>query len=211
MGRIATKKSNRNAFKFGGTTLTWIEIIAAFIAGGGIQYILNWLTARKNSDRDDFTKIVETWQLDNERLRHENDRLESELNKIRTELADLRAKVILMESAHSDAPLPMWLKDSKGIMLSVNKAYEDAFLIPIGKTASEYIGNTDYSVWPPKIAAEYQKNDAEVLSNGLPWRGVEPVLQSDGTTTDWYILKYVRYAGTIKLGVAGIAIPMRWN
>lgn len=191
--------------------MNWVEISIALVTGGALQYSLNYIIAKKNASRDDFTRIVETWQKDNERLREENEKLNEELHKIRTELADLRAKVILMESAHSDAPLPMWLKDSNGVMLSVNRAYEETFLRPLGKNASQYIGNKDFDIWPIEIAKQYQKNDNDVLRSGFPWRGTEPVLQADGTSENWYILKYVRYAGTIKLGVAGIAVPINWK
>lgn len=190
--------------------MNWIELGVAFGSGTVIQYVVTYINSKRTNNRDDFSKIVETWQHDNERLRSENEKLERELHVIRLELNELRAKVILMESAHSDAPLPMWLKDTKGIILSVNRSYEETFLIPLNKTANDYIGNTDFAVWPPEIAAQFQKNDSHVLKTGKPWRGVEEI-QTETGIQKWNVLKYVRYAGTIKLGVAGIAIPINWD
>lgn len=189
---------------------TIIHLLGAGLAGGAVGQVLNYAIRSHNSKRDDFATIVKTWQEDNHRLRTENESLRSRLNRIEEEVYDLRSKVILMESAHTDAPLPMWLKDAKGIILSVNKAYEETFLAGMGKTASDYIGYDDYSVWPDDIAAVYRVNDARVIRGKKPWRGREPVIVN-GNKEDYRILKYPRYAGNIFLGIAGIAIPEKWD
>lgn len=77
--------------------LNWIELIVAFVAGGGTQAVLNYITSIKESKRDDFEKIVETWEQDNERLRKENDVLRAEIKNLQEQLNTLKARVAHLE------------------------------------------------------------------------------------------------------------------
>ncbi len=156
---------------------------------------------------DEFKKVFEVWQEDNKRLREREKALLEEVVKLREEVADLRNKIVLLESAHQDLPLPAWLKDTKGVMLAVNAAYEDTFLVPRGFNAVDYIGHTDHAVWPEDIANQYQKHDKMVLRSGKMWHGSEKIPNNDGEVEEWSIIKYVRYSGRTKIGIAGIAIP----
>lgn len=180
-----------------------VQLVLAAISGGVVAAVLNYFTNARTAKKSEFDIVVATWQHDNDRLRNENAVLHTELQSLRLELADLRSKVILMESAHSDAPLPMWLKDINGRMLSVNKAYEESVLIPMGKTATDYIGKTDFDIWPKEIAAVFKKNDIEAIETGRAVWAIE-----EGNGQKYQVIKYIRYAGNIKLGIAGIAIPM---
>lgn len=77
--------------------MNWIEIIIAFLTGGGVQAAFNYWSASKSSKRDDFEKIVETWEQDNERLRKENADLHKEINDLREQLNTLKARVSQLE------------------------------------------------------------------------------------------------------------------
>jgi PAS domain-containing protein len=180
------------------------QLIIAAISGGAVAAILNYLSSGRAAKKDEFDVVVETWRKDNERLRAENAALGAELHQMRIEIGDLRSKVILMESAHTDAPLPMWLKDLNGRMLSVNKAYEEAFLLPIGKDASDYIGRYDVDIWGEEVAKGFRENDLEAINSDAPIWKIENV----GELGNHKVVKYVRMAGKVKLGIAGIAIPI---
>ncbi len=54
------------------------------------------------------------------------------------------------------------LKDRKSVYLAVNPA----FCNHVGKKAQEVIGKTDFDLFPPDAAAQYQQEDAEVLDSG---------------------------------------------
>lgn len=190
--------------------MNYLELISAFVGGGLVQSGLNYVLSSRTARKDELSQVIATWQADNERLRKENQVLHEEMRGLRDEVADLRAKVILMESAHTDAPLPMWLKDTMGRMLSLNSEYERCFLAPFGKTADDYIGQYDEDVWDEATAGQFRKNDSLALLNGV-WKGTEQVPLPDGTMEDWLILKYTRMAGRVKIGIAGIAIPTRWD
>lgn len=77
--------------------MNWTEIGIAFIAGGGIQALLNHFIAGKTQKRDDFEKIVETWETDNARLRKENSDLHTELEDLRNQLSSLKLRVMELE------------------------------------------------------------------------------------------------------------------
>lgn len=74
----------------------------------------------------------------------------------------LRVKTQSIETIGS----AFWIKefvDGKFIMRYLNLEYERIFLIPNGKSRSDYIGNTDYDVWSEEIAKAYERHDFAAL------------------------------------------------
>jgi len=196
--------------------MDYIEIISAAVGGGFLTKLFDYLMNLRKAESDDFDTIVAQWQQDNERLRQENKEHERRQNELYKKIAEhekklsaLNAKLLVMESSYMHIPLPSWLKDIDGTMLAVNDAYEMYFLIPNGFVKSDYIGKTDSDVWPENIAQEFIGNDILTLqSEKKIWFGKETILIKDVDVSDnWRVLKYVRYAGNIAVGVAGIAIP----
>ena len=196
--------------------MDYIEIISAAVGGGFLTKLFDYLMNLRKAESDDFDTIVAQWQQDNERLRQENkehkdrqDELYKKIAEHEKKLSALNAKLLVMESSYMHIPLPSWLKDIDGTMLAVNDAYEMYFLIPNGFVKSDYIGKTDSDVWPENIAQEFIGNDILTLqSEKKIWFGKETILIKDVDVSDnWRVLKYVRYAGNIAVGIAGIAIP----
>jgi hypothetical protein len=196
--------------------MDYIEIISAAVGGGFLTKLFDYLMNLRKAESDDFDTIVAQWQQDNERLRQENkehkdrqDELYKKIAEHEKKLSALNAKLLVMESSYMHIPLPSWLKDIDGTMLAVNDAYEMYFLIPNGFVKSDYIGKTDSDVWPENVAQEFIGNDILTLqSEKKIWFGKETILIKDVDVSDnWRVLKYVRYAGNIAVGVAGIAIP----
>jgi hypothetical protein len=190
------------------------ELVVAFLGGGAVSGFLQYLLGNKNSKRDDFKVLVDALQDDNSKIRDLVEKLQSKVTQyaieretLHAELIELRASVQLLESAHQDLPLPMWLEDMSGRMLAVNMAYEENFLIPLGLTASDYMGKLDTEIWPDVTAKQFMGNDEMVKRTGQVWRGTEVVPTKNGDVS-WTIIKYVRYAGRTKIGVAGLAIPV---
>ena len=194
------------------------SIIIAVFSGGAATKIFDFFIAKERVNQDEFQAIVEQWQSDNERLRDENENyrkvekdLYKKLSSLEKQIQNLQTKLLLMESAHQHLPIPSWLKDTDGKMLSVNKAYETNFLIPNGFTKFDYMGKTDVEIWGEKIASEYKETDENALKcDQKYWFGHQPIIvgKSD-ETTKWKVLKYVRYVNDVAIGIGGIAIPLK--
>ena len=197
-----------------------IEIIIAALSGGVLTqvftFILNRDKAKETAEKNDFTTIVEQWQSDNKRLREENEKHLQTQNDLYKKLADherkisaLNTKLLIMESAYMHIPVPSWLKDLDGTMLALNEAYEDNFLKPLGLSRADYVGKTDFDIWDEETAKEYQQNDVKVLNSiEKVWFGKEKIVLNGVDVTDqWKMLKYVRFAGDLEIGIGGMAIP----
>ena len=117
-------------------------------------------------------EIKEVREADAE-CRKRQSELESEVNEIRLRLE-------LFESTQADFPFPVWLKDLSFKMVYVNREYERRYLIPMGKSAKDYIGKTDYDVWDRETADLYRAHDVEVVTTGQPLHTVERIPEPDG-------------------------------
>lgn len=206
------------------TAEIWIAIITGFftLIGSGL---LSYFIAKRKNRRDDFVTISDLIKEDNSRLRLEIDKIREENNAIRLELdsvkeelieerergTQIRSDLLLLETAHHDLPLPQWLKDENGIMLSLNDAYEDAFLLRQNKTRSDYIGRTDTEFWGLEIGLEHQKNDRIALRKRRATIFHERI-EVDGAdlSGEFIVLKYPRYKGRVLIGIGGIYFPVSY-
>lgn len=164
--------------------------------------------------RDDVLREVAELRKRNDDLTSKNEILVREIAKLKTELKlierEWSIKIALFESAHSDLPLPMWLKDEKGKMLALNDAYERQFLRPFGLNKNDYLNHYDSDVWPQEIADQFLIHDTRVLESGQVWEGKEliPDPDNENTLQEWQIVKYLRTSAGIKIGIGGIAIKV---
>lgn len=183
-----------------------IELVSAVSGGLLSGGLFSYLIGKKKQNSDDFAKVIELFKEDNVRLRKSEEENRERLIALERKLLNLQNKLLLLETAHSDLPLPMWLKDLDGTVLSLNKAYEDAYLLPIGKTILDYLGHTDYEIWPKDVADAFANHDKMCLQKGRldamepVWNGVE--------LTQVRVIKYVRKVNNVPIGIAGISIPL---
>ncbi len=146
--------------------MDWLQVILSFLGGGTIIGILTWTISNRKDKRQGLKEIIDLYKSDNDRLRKDVDDLKKEFEEYRKRsfarenentsmIRELKVKLNLLESAHLDLPVPQWLKDTSGKMLSVNTAYCEIF----GISAENYVGKSDYDVWPKEIADAFMKND----------------------------------------------------
>lgn len=208
------------------TTLSWDQLLVDALpvlgpTGLVAVYLLYQTFKDKTSPEKDLSeqsllfqssilKRLADVETSNSTLSAEIVLLNERLNQKDLEIQRLRYDLALMESAHQDLPIPAWMKDESGVMVSINRAYEELFLLPKGQTRMDYIGKQDIDIWGPEVAKPFHANDAEVFRTGRVFNGTEK-LPVNGKLVDYHIIKYVHHAGGIKLGVAGIAIPPRKN
>lgn len=175
---------------------------------------------RLREDNEELRKInqelrekIEEGVLDKIKLTKDLTDLETDFKKLEyqheVEIQNLRIRLFVFESSHVNLPLPAWTKDLNGRVLTMNKAYEDSFLIPNNKTIDDYIGFTDIDVWGEEIGKIYQDGDSNALESVKGyWIGKEPInIKGHFISEEWRVLKYVRYEGKKRVGTGGIAIP----
>jgi diguanylate cyclase (GGDEF)-like protein/PAS domain S-box-containing protein len=62
----------------------------------------------------------------------------------------------------NNSPYLVWLKDTEGRYLKVNKAYADYARL---SDTTQAIGKTDFDFWPKELAEKYRADDAEVMAS----------------------------------------------
>jgi hypothetical protein len=187
-----------------GNKTTIMAFTALIVAVGG-----QLLSFRQDS-RMEFRELAVEYRKEVERLRGVEQRcLRLELN-LSKEMDRLHSKMVLLESASQDLPFPHWLKSNgtkvrPGVMLAINKSYEDRFLLPIGKTAAAYIGKTDAQFWGEAIGTKYWEGDMKVIDGKVPTDHyeVDPFNPKDSIR----VIKYPRRLGTTTIGIGGMVLP----
>lgn len=187
--------------------MDYIPLLISALSGSVLTGVTSYFIQKrrvqideKKDDRSGFQELYQLIKEDNERLRDAEKTNEAEIAKLKRQVDDLQRQVVLMQSAHESLPIPQWLKDLNGVMLSINEPYSRVFK----KTRSEYIGKTDFEVWDEATAKKFTANDRQVMKTEQPLYTIEPV-NMGSHTEDWYILKYPRYSGSTLVGVGGIA------
>ena len=200
----------------------YTSFIAGFSAlvGSGITYKIS----NRKQDVTDFDSLIAAYKgiisdnkdvMDECRVRLDDleltvKGLEKAIHRKDQEIQHLRNQLIIFESSHSDVPVPIWLKDTNGVMLFVNSEYEKKILMPLNKTSEDYIGETDFKIYPTDVAKEFRKHDRRVMTQKKPIRFKERWQNSDG---DWYegdILKYPRFLNRdTVIGIGGLIIDIK--
>lgn len=202
----------------------FVETLITFILGGGLFKLGDWLLKKRGLDTensikergantDDFTLLKESWKEEfkryeekYERLIEKNAKLEDRFDALEKENQLLREQLNTIKSIYPDLPIPMWIKDERGIMLSLNDAYENAFLRPQEKSRYDYIGKTDYDIWGKKIADEFRKHDREAMEDNIVVFKDEE-FQDNALLQGYKFYKYPKYADGVFIGIGGIALP----
>ncbi|HEU5284853.1 MAG TPA: PAS domain-containing protein, partial [Burkholderiales bacterium] len=99
-------------------------------------------------------------------------------------------------------PTRAWIKDEEGRYLYRNPASERV----LGKTAEQYLGRTDYELFPRELAEQFVANDAAVLASGRSQRFVEISRVNDQERRILVVKFPIRLAG--RRCVAGVAIDL---
>lgn len=201
-----------------------VTTIITTLFGGGIGALLTYKLGNRKQDETEFNSLVSAYKdlvqetKDNaEELKMRVDTLEQQVKGLTKAISDkdreiqhLRNQLIIFESSHADVPVPIWLKDTNGIMLFLNSEYEEKILKPINKTSEDYIGETDFKIYPPNIAKEFRKHDRRVLTQKKPIRFKERWQGADGQWLEGDIIKYPRFLNrNTVIGIGGIIIDVK--
>ena len=127
------------------------------------------------------------------------------------DITDLRkAEQALRESEErfrlfmDNSPIIAWMKDEQGRHVYFNKTYEDRF----GAKLADWLGKTDFEVWPEETAEEFRKNDQAVLAAGHAIEVTEETINLDGSLCSWLNSKFPFRDVSGRQYVAGIGLDI---
>lgn len=153
----------------------WTKTLATIAGSGAIASFLTYFLSNRKQAHNEFLALYKEHKLLYDELKKDHDLLKIEVKAIRKQLQEseketttLRHQLMIFEGSHGDIPLPIWLKDTNGVMLYLNDEYERRILQPIGLTKEDYIGRTDFDVWDKHIAQNFVNNDLEVMRRKKP-------------------------------------------
>ena len=123
---------------------------------------------------------------------------------LRIENERLKSEAIIRGLYTGQQNFAEWEKGTNFLMKSLNKMYEDLFLIPIDKKASDYIGYNDYDVFSTEIADRFRKHDRMVLSSRKTMFFEESVVQ-DGKRIKLLVVKFPKIINNKIVSLKGYA------
>jgi len=98
-------------------------------------------------------------------------------------------------------PLHFFCKDLDGRMLFANQRCYDL----MGITPEQFIGKTDYDLFPKELADKYTADDAKIIETGEPYEDVEENRGPDGDVIYVHVLKApIKDADGKIVGVQGV-------
>ncbi|BAY47944.1 diguanylate cyclase with PAS/PAC and GAF sensors [Scytonema sp. HK-05] len=104
----------------------------------------------------------------------------------------------------NNSPAVAFMKDEQGRFVYINESFERCFDIKM----ADWLGKTDFDVWPEQLALQYRENDRAVFAADKTLELVEVVPNPDGHLRHWLSFKfpYKDISGQRLLG--GIAIDI---
>ena len=127
------------------------------------------------------------------------------------ETPDARAtEVALRESEErfhqfmDNNPAVAWMKDEQGRYVYVNRTFCERF--QIGPT--DWLGRTDFEVWPADVARQFIENDRAVLATGQALETIELTPGDDGSPRHWRVFKFPIQGRGDRRYVGGMAIDV---
>lgn len=183
-------------------SLSQLALIVILVVGGfSYLYFNPSQQSQFQSNTLDRLRVVEA----------KYDALLKENEVLRNQISSLKIQFVNARSTHDSYPWPSWIKDTQGTVIYANQAYVDWYLTPRGYNLFDYVGHTDYQVWPKELADQFKAHDHEVLKSGKAAIFEESVIGPDGKIENYEFIKYVRKVNNSIIGVAGMLLPTREN
>ena len=201
-----------------------ITTIAAALFSGGAASFLTYKLGNRKQDETEFSSLIAVYKdlLDSNKetlkeysvrlddLERTVENLKTEVHRKDKEIQHLRNQLLIFESSHSDVPVPIWLKDTNGVMLFLNDEYEKTVLRPLNRTKEDYIGETDFKIFSPEVASNFRKHDRRVKTQKKPIRFKERWKGADGADYEGDVIKYPRFLNRdTVIGIGGIIINVK--
>ena len=111
----------------------------------------------------------------------------TDISRRREAEAARRANQALLQAFLDNASSAMFVKDTDGRYLLVNKAFAEHR----GYTPEDIVGKTPRELFKPDVAAEYEETDQIILDSKSPTAKEASVLGSDGVVRDFFVTKFL--------------------
>lgn len=204
------------------SNINFSQLVVALIGFAGISLAAYFgLQSQQSSNKtNEISVFIESQIQVNNALSARLTIVEAE-NKALTQLNTLQTIQIASMKASADSrrkpseiyadfvmgmPMPAWIKgpapNNTFVMIQVNAEFTARY----GKTQQEYVGETDYKVWPEDLAAAYQEIDREVVRTGTPAITQETTI-IDGQRVSETSIKFRIMLENGTWGVVGFVFP----
>jgi len=123
-------------------------------------------------------------------------------NALRSERQRLRAFL-------NNSAVVAWMKDADGRYVYLSDHYQERFQVRF----EDWVGKTDFDIWPGETAEEFRRNDLIVLNGGRPIEAIEKAIKADGSMSWWLSNKFPFEDEAGKRYVGGLGVDVtesRW-
>lgn len=103
-----------------------------------------------------------------------------------------------------NSPAISWVKDEQGRYAYLSKTYQERMRVRL----EDWLGKTDFELWPPEVAEQFRKNDREALIRGKTVEMTEETPDIDGNRRCWWIFKFPFQDAAGNKFVGGVGIDI---
>ena len=103
-----------------------------------------------------------------------------------------------------NSPAVAWMKDEAGRHVYVSKSLAQRF----GVRVEDWLGKTDFEIWPPEIAREFHENDQAVLESGQTRDVTEESIGPGGERSYYWNFKFLTPGADGRKYVGGVGIDV---
>ncbi|TCV85011.1 MULTISPECIES: CheR family methyltransferase [Methylomonas] len=100
-----------------------------------------------------------------------------------------------------NSSIAAWIKDQEGHYVYMNKVFEQRFHTKL----QDWLGKTDFDIWPKNVAEDLRANDLMVMQTGQALEIDETVIEKDGSQQIWHSSKFSFCDVEGRCYVAGLA------
>lgn len=123
--------------------------------------------------------------------------------------AILEAHEQRLEAFIDNSPALAFMKDENGRYIYFSRNFQRF----VGRDPLEFLGKTDFEVFPAEIARQLRENDLAVLASGKVTELKETLTGPDGSLQHWLVFKFPFWdsAGNRYLGGGARDVTLRWQ
>jgi diguanylate cyclase (GGDEF)-like protein len=137
-------------------------------------------------------------------LRLEHRRLELAIHDNQALMNTLKTSNQLLLAFMNNGPFATYIKDEEGRIVFYNRYLATRFHI----SEQEWIGRSDYDIWPPALAAQFRRNDLDAFAANAPIEFEETTEGHSLRRICWRVLKFPFLDADGNRMLAGISVDI---